>query len=114
MSDFVGLMEIFEVELRPMHAGRVAVSFESFYSFIGVFFFWGKEDDFRGVVLEDVSCDAETDAGRAACNDIDLEKAMSFEGGIGEVLKGADLAAQIRNILVGVKLVAGNKMGHCG
>lgn len=74
MSDFVGLMEIFEVELRPMHAGRVAVSFESFYSFIGVFFFLGKEDDFRGVVLEDVSCDAETDAGRAACNDIDLEK----------------------------------------
>ena len=55
-----------------MYAGGVTVLFESFDSFTGVLLFLGEKDDFRGVVLEDVSCDTETNASGTARDDVDL------------------------------------------
>ena len=60
-----------------MHARDVAVFLEFGFGFVGVFFFLGEEDDFGGVVLEDVRCDAEADAGGAAGDDVYLRKEKS-------------------------------------
>ena len=81
MCDFIGLVQIFEVQLRPVYAGGVTVLFESFDGFTGVFFFLGEKDDFRGVVLEDVSCDTETNASGTPCDDVDLVQGEEMSRG---------------------------------
>ena len=65
-----------------MHVRDVAIFLEFCFGFVGVFFFLGEEDDFGGVVLEDVGCDAETDACGAAGDDVYLneEKKLAVMG----------------------------------
>lgn len=55
-----------------MHLACVAVFLELFNGLIGVLLFLREQDDLGGVVLQEMSGDAETDSCRAACYDVDL------------------------------------------
>ena len=58
--------------MYPFHSAGVAVFLQLFHSFLGMLFFLREQIDLGGIVLQDVCCDAETDACCAASYDVDL------------------------------------------
>lgn len=81
--------------MHPMHAAGVAILFQFFHGFLGMLLFVREQQDLGGIVLEQVGDDAEADAGAAAGDEV-----------------GA--AAEVRDIGVGVELVAREDGDHFG
>ena len=96
-GDGVRLLQVGEITMHPVYAAGIAVLFQLFHGLLGMLFLVREQQDLGGIVLEEVSDDAETDAGAAAGDDVDA-------------------AAEVGDVDVGVELVAREDGDHfrCG
>ena len=73
LCNLVGLFKVLEVTLHPMHSAAIPILLELFLCFFCMLLLLRKQDDLGCVVLKQVSRDAESDAGRTACNNVYLQ-----------------------------------------
>ena len=72
LCHFVRPFQVFEIALHPVHLARVTKFLELFYGLLSVLLFLRYQEDLRGIVLEKMGCDAESDSCGATGDDIYL------------------------------------------
>lgn len=108
----MGLLQVFEVQLDPVHFRRVSICLQLFDSFIGMLFLLRKDYDLGWVVLQYVGCNTKAYPSRASSNNVDLKASRVSASFLSQLLGDANLSTQIRNILVRIELVAGKDRDH--
>ena len=88
-----------------MNFAGVSVFLELLLCFLGVLFFLGDEDYFRGILLEEMGCYSETNTCCAACYYVDLRILLMM--GLAWVMGfHVHLAAEVWDVFVRIEFVA--------
>lgn len=65
-------LQVLQITSYEMHSADISILLQPLHGFLCMLLFLRDQDDFRGVVLEEVGCDPEADAGSSSGDDIHL------------------------------------------